>query len=199
VRSGRHLLAIAALLHAAALSAGCGLFEPRDPEAPGQSSLDFRPPLDPSIVITNLQSAIDQKSSANYASCFSNPATGGRRFVFLPSAEAAAQYGPAFTDWANAEELAYFENLISRSAPNADAQLLLVMRSSVVTGDSVVYSFDYTFRFEHNDPGIAQTARGNLQFTIAPDAANRWSIHRWADFKTGEDISWSVIKGRFSN
>jgi len=43
------------------LGSGCNLFEPRDPEAPSQSSDSFIPPSDPDIVIENLQNAIAQK------------------------------------------------------------------------------------------------------------------------------------------
>ncbi len=189
----------AAILIAASLCAACGLFEPREPEPPGQSSLNFRPPLEPSIVIENLQNAVEQKSSANYGSCFSDPSTGGRPFSFTPSSDASAQYGSIFVDWGYQQELAYFQNLIARSPSSAGAALFFTQKSALVSADSVVYSFDYVFTFEHNDPGIARTARGNLQFVLAPDASNRWSIHRWADFKTGDDISWSMLKGRFSN
>ena len=188
-----------AIILLVSLVAACGLFEPREPEPPGQSSLNFRPPLEPSIVVENLQNAVEQKNSANYGSCFSDPSSGGRSFSFTPSAEAAAQYGPILADWGYQQELSYFQNLIARSPSNAGAALFLTQKSALVSADSVVYSFDYVFTFEHNDPGIARSARGNLQFVMAPDAANRWSIHRWADFKTGDEISWSMLKGRFSN
>ncbi len=187
------------ILPALLFLAGCGLFEPRDPENPAASRLDFLPPTEPSIVIDNLQSAIDQKNIANYTACFSDPASGGRTFVFIPSAEASAQYGLAFASWGIAQEQAYFQNLIARSATNAYAGLLLTQKSQLVTADSVIYSYDYTFTFEHSEAGFPRTAQGNLQFALAPDPANRWSIYRWIDFKTGTDITWSMFKGKFSN
>jgi hypothetical protein len=187
------------LLAAGLLLSGCSLFEPRDPEDPATSRLDFRPPTEPSIVIDNLQSAIDQKNVANYAGCFSDAGAGGQTFVFVPSAEASAQYGLALGSWGIAQEQAYFQNLIARSASNAFANLQLVQKSQLVTADSVIYSYDYTLTFEHSEAGFPKTARGNLQFALAPDAGNRWSIYRWIDFKTGNDITWSMFKGKFSN
>ena len=201
-RSVSSFLLVAALCFCACLpfsSLGCGLFEPRTPEPPSQSSLNFRPPTDPAIVIANLQSAIDQKNVANYVRCFADPATMRRRFVFTPSAEANAQYGSAFSNWDVTEEQAYFQNLTARSSPTAFSNLLLTPKSSVVTADSVIYSYDYIFTFEHSDPGFPKTARGNLQFSLATDNSNFWMIYQWSDFKTGEDITWSMFKGKFSN
>jgi hypothetical protein len=180
-------------------SAGCGLFEPRSPEPPAQSSLDFRPPTDPSIVIENLQSAIDQKNVANYVNCFSDVAKQQRRFVFIPSAEGSAQYGGVFANWSLSEEQSYFQNLTAKSAPTAFSNLVLTLKSSVVSADSVVYNYDYTLTFEHSDASFPKTASGNLQFSLGADNSNFWSIYRWIDFGTGNDITWSLFKGKFSN
>ncbi len=187
------------LLAAGLVLSGCNLFAPRDPEDPAASRLDFLPPTEPSVVIENLRSAIDQKNIANYTACFSDGAAGGRTFVFIPSAEASAQYGLALASWGTAQEQAYFQNLIARSAPTAHAGLQLTQKSQLVAADSVIYSYDYTFTFEHSETGFPKVAQGNLQFALAPDAGNRWSIYRWIDFKTGNDITWSMFKGKFSN
>jgi len=181
------------------LTAGCGLFGPRDPEPPNQSSLNFLPPTEPSLVIANLQNAVDQKNVQNYASCFADPLAGGRVYVFIPSPEASAQYGPALSGWTAAQEQSYFQNLVARSPSTAFASLLLTNKDSLVTSDSVVYGYHYVFTFVHNDPGFPKIAQGNLQFTISNDKKNFWSISRWVDFKTGNDITWSVFKGKFSN
>ena len=182
-----------------ALLQGCGLFEPRDPEEPSQSSLNFKPPTEPSIVIANLQSAIEQKSAANYISCFADPAKGNPPFVFIPSPEAAGLYTAALEAWTLYDEQSYFQNLIARSAAQAFSSLSLTPKGSTVTADSVVYGYDYTLVFEHNDPGFPKTARGTLQFTLRVSQSNFWVIQRWLDFKTTDDLSWSHFKGKFSN
>lgn len=182
-----------------ALLVSCGLFEPRTPEDPSQASLNFRPPTDPAIVIANLQSAIDQKNVANYASCFADPMKVGRPFLFAPSAEASAQYAGVFSSWSFTQEQSYFQNLVAKSSPTAFSNLLLTLKTSAVTADSVIYSYDYILTFEHNEIGFPKTARGNLQFTLVTDNSNFWTIYRWIDFKTGGDITWSMFKGKFSN
>ncbi len=187
------------LFVAALHGAGCGLFEPRDPQEPSQSSLNFRPPTDPAIVIANLQSAIEQKNVANYSNCFADASRGAQPFVFIPSADAATAYGSTLLSWTLAEEQAYFQNIIARSSQQAFATLSLTLSTTTVTSDSVVSAYDYVLVFEHNDPGFPRTARGSLQFTLREDASNFWMIQRWVDFKTTQDISWSHFKGKFSN
>ncbi len=187
------------VLSLAALASGCGLFEPRDPEEPSQSSLNYNPPTDPAVVIANLQGAIEQRNQANYVNCFSDASRGAVPFVFIPSAEAAAKYGGIFTTWHLDEERAYFQNLIARSNQQAYASLTLTLKTTTVTSDSVVSAYDYLLTFEHNDASFPRTARGSLQFTFREDASNFWAIQRWVDFKTTADVSWSDFKGKFSN
>jgi hypothetical protein len=182
-----------------ASQSGCGLFEPREPEEPSQSSLNFQPPTEPSIVIANLQSAIEEKNAANYTSCLSDEAKGQPAFVFIPSPDAAALYGSSLSEWTLSDEQAYFQNLIARSSSGAFSTLSLTSKGSTVSADSVVYSYDYTLVFEHNVTGFATTARGTLQFTLRVSQSNFWAIQRWVDFKTTDDVSWSSFKGKFSN
>lgn len=119
--------------------------------------------------------------------------------MFVPSPEGREQYAAVFSDWTAGDEQAYFRNLVARGVTNGFSNLFLVPRDSVITADSVIYSFDYTFTFEHTEPGFPVTARGNLQFTLVPDANNFWAISRWSDFKTATDITWSLFKGKFGN
>jgi hypothetical protein len=187
------------LLLLAGTAGGCGLFEPRDPEEPSQSSLNNRPPTEPSIVIANLQSAIEQRNPTNYVACFSDVARGAQPFVFIPSADAAAAYGGTLAAWSLDEERSYFQNLVARSGQQAYASLTLNLKTTTVTSDSVVSAYDYVLVFEHNDTGFPKTARGSLQFTFREDASNFWAIQRWVDFKTTTDVAWSDFKGKFSN
>ena len=191
-----YCLLLASLLLAVS---GCGLFEPRDPEDPSQSSLNFKPPTEPSIVISNLQSAIEQKNAANYTSCFADEAKGNPAFVFTPSPDAAALYAASFDNWTLNDEQSYFLNLVARSSTQAFASLSLMSKGSTVSADSVVYSYDYTLVFEHSETSFAKTARGTLQFTLRVSQSNFWMIQRWVDFNTTSDLSWSHFKGKFSN
>jgi hypothetical protein len=178
---------------------GCGVFEPREPEAPSQSGLNYRPPTDPTIVIANLQNAIDQKSIANYMSCFTDPVRTSQQFAFIPASDALALYGGVLQRWTLTEEQAYFQNLVARSPGNAFSSLTLQLESSSVSADSVIYSYNYALVFEHSDPSFPRTAKGITWFTLRPDNNNFWAIQRWTDFTTPNAVSWSHFKGKFSN
>jgi len=179
--------------------AGCGIFEPRDPEDPAQGSLNFPPQTDPVVVISNLQNAIAAKNLANYTNCFVDQPAFTRPFVFTPSAEASAQYPGALGNWSIQAERDYFQNLIAKSPVNGFASLILTPKGETVSTDSVLVDFDYVFTFEHTEPEFPFTARGSLRFTILRNASNFWAIADWLDYKTTEDATWSLFKGKFSN
>ena len=178
---------------------GCGLFDTRDPESPSESNCFSIPQTRPGIVIANLQTAVAQKCVDNYAGCFSGGTAGQRLLDFVPSAEARDQYAAVLNGWTAADEQAYFRNLVARGVVNGFAGVQLAARDSVISPDSVVYSYDYVFTFEHSEPGFPITARGNMQVSLAPDANNIWRIYRWVDLKTTADVTWSLFKGVFGN
>jgi hypothetical protein len=180
------------------LVSGCNIFETRDTEPPTQSGSDFQPPTGPDIVISNLQSAVAQKNATNYIACFADPLRSAHAFRFIPSAGANAQYPGIFASWSYSDEQSYFQNLIARASPNGYSNLLLTQKSSVVSADSVVYTYDYTLSFDHTESGFPTTAQGNLQFSLAADNGS-WSIYAWIDYKTTNDVTWSSFKGKFSN
>ncbi len=178
---------------------GCGLFEPRSPEAPTQSSQTFLPATDPLIVITNLQSAIEQKSVPNYMACFADPLSGGRPFLFVPSSEGITQYSSLFRSWTPVEEQAYFQNLTTRTISTSASRLDLTEKTRSLAADSAFLEYDYTLTFENTVAGFPSRAGGNLQFSLQRSSSNIWTIYRWTDFKTTNDITWSLFKGKFSN
>ncbi|HEX9006086.1 MAG TPA: hypothetical protein VF889_02240 [Bacteroidota bacterium] len=180
---------------------GCGLFQTRTPDAPTEPSDSFRPSTDPDALIENLQSAIAQKNTVNYERCFASATQGRQPFVFTPSSSALAAYPGVFARWTVDEERQYFQNLVARAAgkPNAYSNLTLTHKTIIVSGDSAVYSYDYTLVFEHNDPSFPTTAIGTMQVTMGPDQNNAWVINRWTDYKTSSEVTWSHFKGKFSN
>jgi len=191
------------LLFAAALAVqaltGCGLFEPRTPQSPTQSSQTFLPPTDPFTVMSNLQSAVAQKSVPNYVQCLADQSSGGRAYVFVPSAEGTALYSSLFRSWTTAEEQAYFQNLTTRTTPASFSQLVLTQKSQSLAADSALLEYDYTLTFENTMAGFPSRASGDVQFALQRSASNIWTIYRWTDFKTTSDATWSLFKGKFSN
>lgn len=181
--------------------ASCGLFQTRTPEAPTQPSDAYVPPTDPDALIQNLESAIAERNSVNYQRCFPDPSHAKQPYVFIPSANAAATYAGVFAHWTVDDERQYFQNLVARTAgkPTAFSNLVLAHKSVILSGDSTVVSYDYTFTFEHNDPSFPTVATGTMQVVLGPDNTNTWVIYRWTDYKTTGDVTWSHFKGKFSN
>jgi len=181
--------------------ASCGLFQTRTPEAPTQPSDAYVPPTDPDALIQNLEGAIAERNSVNYQRCFPDPSHAKQPYVFIPSANAAATYAGVFAHWTIDDERQYFQNLVARTAgkPTAFSNLVLAHKSVILSGDSTVVSYDYTFTFEHNDPSFPTVATGTMQLVLGPDNTNTWVIYRWTDYKTTGDVTWSHFKGKFSD
>ncbi len=189
------------ILAALVVFTSCGLFQTRSPEAPTQPSDTFIPATDPDAVVENLQSAIAEKNSVNYQRCFPDPTHAKQPYTFIPSATAAATYAGVFAHWTVDDERQYFQNLVARTAgrPSAFSNLVLAHKTIILSGDSTIVSYDYTFTFEHNDPSFPTVATGTMQLVLGPDNTNAWVIYRWTDYKTTSDVTWSHFKGKFSN
>jgi hypothetical protein len=187
------------LLAAAGGLCGCGLFDPRTPEDPTQSSQTFLPATDPLIVISNLQSAVEQKSVPNYVQCLADPTAGDRTFIFVPSSEGTALYASIFRSWSIGEEQSYFRNLTTRTTAASISKLDLTEKTRSLAADSALLEYDYTLTFENTATGFPSRASGNLQFALGRSSSNIWTIYRWTVFKTTSDATWSLFKGKFSN
>lgn len=181
------------------LASGCNVFEPREAQPPSQAGFQYLPRTFPSNVLFNLQSAIVQKDPAAYIACITDPARSSHSFTFIPSADAAEVYGAILRNWTYEQERSYFQGLVAkRRQPQGISALSLTPIDSTVTGnDSRTYRFDYTLIFEHTEPNFPTTARGSLDFTLVNDNSE-WTISRWVDLKTTNDLTWSSFKGKFS-
>ena len=185
------------LLTALVAPCGCGIFDPREPEPPGQGGLGFVPATVPSIVISNLKNAIAQKNIDNYVRNFPDPNLTGVPFTFVASTEASSIY-PNVREWSFTDEREYFQNLVAKADGFSD--LSLAPLDSIIGSNQATYNFDYILTFQHTDAEtFPTTARGNLLFVLVPDATNIWLISSWSDFSNSEDITWSSFKGRFGN
>ncbi len=180
------------------LAAGCGIFETRQPQAPQQGRSDFQPPTSPDIVIQNLENAISDRNVDNYLSCLSDTNFGGRTFVFVPTADVYRQYQYIFANWDKNSERAYFNNLAVQSSSSASSALVLSSENLTLQGDSALFNADYTLIWPNKVSGYPQQVEGNLQFFLGIDRNQNWSIYRWIDSGTGDSLTWSDMKARFS-
>ncbi len=177
---------------------GCGVFETRTPQSPGQSRTDFVPPTSPDIVINNLKSSINDQNVDNYIACLSDTSFGGARFDYVPPVDVFGQYRSIFVDWNLNSERSYFNNLKVQSSSSESATLSLSAETMTFQGDSAIYNANYVLFWPHKVAGIPQEAQGNLQFFLGVDRNRNWSIYRWIDSRIGNNFTWSELKARFS-
>jgi hypothetical protein len=181
------------------LLSGCGLFETRNPEPPSNVGATFVPPTSPDIVLSNLILAIRERNTGNYLRCLPDTLSTDVQFRFIPTAAASGRYVSTFTSWSLASEQSYFNALTVFTDPQTTSSLELMGKFSVVAADSAIYDGSYLLTFLHSVPGVAQSVRGTLQFTLRPDRTFFWRIIRWVDNPDGDLPSWSEWKGRFAN
>jgi len=177
----------------------CGLFEPREPEAPIAAGSQFESPTSPSIVLRNLEEALLSANAADYIRCLSDTSKGLPPFRFTPSTQGLSIAPETFADWGIGQEQTYIRNLF------ADIQVgevsAVSFSPSEVTvppiGDSVQFTATYSVRFPHSRTDVEQQADGRLQFTFRQSRQNEWYITAWRDIVLDNQTSWSVLKARF--
>lgn len=195
LRKFKYIL-ITSLSLLAVLAAGCGLFDTRNPQEPVTTRSTYVPPTSPSIVISNLTYAIEEKNSTNYISCLSPD-----EYVYVPDSKSLSLYGQIFQNWDINSEKFYFDNLIAQTNTNASSNLFLSNPSlTQITPDSATYSAEYIVVFQHNRTNVPKSAEGNMRLTLKADQSNFFYIEKWEDYRQHDtDFTWSELKANFSN
>jgi len=186
------LIALAAMV-------SCNIFETREPEPPTQSSSNYIPPSEPSLVLSNMANAFRDMNSVNYLKSFADSATSGRSFAFEPTPQAKLKYGGVFLSWAKQSEQQYFENVRSKIPSGSSASLAFdALTAQSLQSDSAQYEATYRLTAQHSVASIPKEARGRAQFFLLADRSRNWVIWRWVDVPTGAStFTWSDLKGEF--
>lgn len=180
-------------------AAGCGLFEPRDPEEPVSVRSTYTPPTEPAMVLANMAAALRELNSVNYLRCLSDTSTGGS-YQFVPTPAAAGIYS-VFSTWDRTSEEGWFLN--ARSRLSSGSTMNVVFSTPVAQGvqpDSVTYDVPYDLSVPHGQAGLAQQVVGRSLLTLVLDRrTGLWSIRRWQDVAlSSSDPTWSDVKGGLS-
>ncbi len=177
----------------------CDLFETRTPDDPETTSSTYTPPKEPRDVFTNMVNAFHELSDLNYVKSFSDPLSGGRLFIFEPSAPAISRYASVLAGWTVDSERQYFQNIRSRLTAGMNPSLTITYTSESLASDSAFVEVTYELTVPHSQSGFPQTARGRAQFYLVTDQARSWVIWRWVDLQNAQtDFTWSEMKGEFS-
>jgi len=153
-------------------SAGC-LFEPRDPEPPGNNQIDYLPATDTDNVLENLQRAIGALDPNGYERMLSSD------FAYEPDGGALANYPDVdWERWDSDQEVAFMAGFLSNVVGvTAD---LKAEEFGDIPGPSeaelrYVYALTVT---EIGDSEVKYRAQATLEFRID---GTEWRLSRWID------------------
>lgn len=172
-------------------------FATRDPEPPSGEQTSWVQPIAPEIVLTNLQSAIREKSVENYIRCFGLSDDVRRGFTFKPEISVANNYRGVFLNWSIDEERNYINNLFSFIPSDSLSVLFLTDVTEIQFGDSVITSKEYDLIVAHSNSSAPGSVSGRMELSLKKGSDALWFISRWADFKTSELPVWSLLKAQF--
>ena len=177
----------------------CNIFDTRDPELPTQSSSNYVPATEPSLVFSNMANAFRDLNSVNYLKSFADSASAGRGFSFEPTQQAKVKYGGVFLTWGRQTEQQYFENMRSKIPTGSSATLSFESLSvQSLQSDSAQYEATYKLTVPHTVATLPKEASGKAQFLLVADRSRSWVIWRWVDLTTtAGTFSWSDLKGAF--
>jgi len=172
----------------------CDLLTTRDPENPDTQRTSYLPATTPDILFMNLKNSLKEKILDNYMASFVNSSFTNQKFVFQSASESISLY-PTLTNWDISSEQQYFSNLIISTKEGVPIILDLQNEIKNTTGDSAVYQYDYIISLTPINESIQSSYRGNMKININLDSRSQWVISRWEDFKSGNNPTWSELKG----
>jgi hypothetical protein len=182
---------------------GCDLFSTRTPENPDAARNSFNTPKTANIVIDNFISAVNEKSSDNFLSCFSDTSYGGNNYSFTPSAEALSKFPGLFDNWDKNSEYRVFKSMLSVLIQDKNPSLVFMNGDfDSILPDSAVYNTDYLLTLPILVSGFPTEYSGAMQLILKHDDNQLWSISRWIDISKNKDsssVSWSTLKAKFTN
>ena len=188
---GREFIVVL-LLALVVTTCGC-LFNPRDPEPPGQEDEDpWVNPIAPKNVFLNLQTGLKNKSNSNYERSL-DPS-----YTFVPRPEDEAALGSdVFANWTKNVELDVItrlkgEYLGERTVQFGDENLTFE-RESIEVGKAE-FEGDYEIVLNRKD-GSKETYAGKAIFYIE-ETTQGWVLKKWEDIDvSGTNPTSGYLRG----
>ncbi len=173
--------------------ASCNLFETRDPEDPGTTTVPvFIQPDRPQDVIQNLQNAVRALNLNTYRLCLTES------FEYQPSSVAQSSNPDLWQGWGFAEEEVYFNNMRAEAEGLSGHELQLENRNPPsISQDQAIYEKNYRITVQHNRQGLPVTAEGRMRLFLTRDESGNWAIETWTDISGESDFTWSDFRAAF--
>lgn len=189
-----HRVAILGMTIIWLMMTSCSIFETREPEEPGSTTVPvFIQPDRPQDVVQNLINAVRAVNVDNYRRCLSF-----EEFVYEPTSVAQSGNPDLWQGWGVLEEQTYFSNMSSETEGLGGHDLTFEYENYTPrqTGEEQ-FEADYLIIINHNRQGLPSEARGRIRLFIDRDEDGQWSIHSWSDASNGNDFSWSDFRVAF--
>ncbi|MDX2246162.1 MAG: hypothetical protein SF052_05275 [Bacteroidia bacterium] len=168
-------------------------FSIRPVEPPSSTASDWVSPTDYQILLSNLETAINQRNTQNYLRCFNADS-----LRFVPAASLFNNNESIWQAWSVQDEQTYFDNFVANlSAPSGNSLNLTQTDLQDITSDSLKYVGDYALHINHSDTALTRLFKGQIQLIIKINTFNEWEIARWTDIEIYRDSSWSHLKLKY--
>ncbi len=174
-------------------------FSTREPEPPKNSQSTWIQPTSPSYVIINLKKAISEKNANNYLRCLADSSTAPRSFIYLPDAAVNAANPNLFEKWDKEKERNYLNQLLVYLPKDCTSTVEFQLKSENTFQDSIILTQDYTLIVAHKQQqqGCPKYMKGQAEVRLIRSSEDLWYIHRWSDYATGDQPTWSALRAFF--
>ena len=174
-------------------------FSTRDPESPNSNQSSWIQPTSPSYVMTNLRNAIAEKNITNYMRCLADTSLSSKQFRFVAEATGANANPGLFLRWGIEEERNYLNQLILFLPKDSTSQVSLSSLKEDTFPDSAILIQDYRLitKYKCEAGECPKVMSGQAEFRLIRNTEDFWYIHRWSDYATGDEPSWSALKAKF--
>lgn len=178
------------LLLVAASAVGCGIFDTRDAEPPGDTSTGKVPwtlPNDASQVLSNLKSGLENLDGENYNRSLRDD------FDFVPLLDDEVDLGTeAFANWTADLEKDVVDFMVSGpDTIQVDFNAEIIINEI----DQVRFRCDYVLRIVTNSPRVENVYRGVAELDIR-GGSGQWGLELWREIEpVGSFTTWGYHRG----
>lgn len=170
----------------AILAAGCGLFDPREAETPGnENQIPWNPPLTMSVALKNIERTLEAKSVANYERSLATI------FTVAGDPTDLAEIGEdPFLQWDRNQEVSVMSQILSTSAT---VTLNWTVGDSAVVGENQYYKdIVYTLKFRWPNDDTIYSGKADLYFI---EDNGQWYLSHWEDKRDGSgNPTWGMLR-----
>ena len=195
------ILFILALYVTVVLSFGCGIFETRDPEEPGDNANVWNPPSNPRDVLDNISLAFTLRDGLLYMKSFARESDSDSAFSFYPDAASSGGDTVFFSSWGYEQEQAFIMSLFSPDfIPSDSACSFQFTAESEPPGENMpVYREEYTIIAAHTHDNLSSVFTGKVDIQFDRNYSGDWVIINWWDEQTNDNPTLSELKYVISN